>query len=37
MNMSTVKTTAERVGTVYVPAWYIDAIVADLRRAVERK
>ena len=34
--MSTVKTTAERVGTVYVPAWKLDAIVADLRRAVRK-
>ena len=35
--MSITKTTAVRVGTIMMPAWKLDAIVADLRRAVERK
>jgi hypothetical protein len=34
--MSIHPTPAVRVGTVYVPAWKIDAIVRDLRGAVEK-
>jgi len=37
MRMTVHETTAVRVGTVFMPAWKLDAIVADLRRAVERK